>query len=240
VPIGRHPPRAIHYRWTYARRTGLFRAARRIGADAVHFGDPNATPLFMGLTACRRILTCHDTIPLRYPERYMGVRDGGPRLGRAIERRRYRTADLVIAVSDATRDDACTLLGVAPERVVRVYNGIAIDRWSATESNESGILQRRDISGRRFALYVGGPDWHKNVEGMLGGLAHARRQGSISICSGQGTSRRTTAVASMRSPVRQASTTSSISSATLATMNWRCSIEPPWRIFWSRGARGSV
>jgi len=107
----------------------------------------------------------------------MGVRDGGPRLGRAIERRRYRTADLVIAVSDATRDDACTLLGVAPERVVRVYNGIAIDRWSATESNESGILQRRDISGRRFALYVGGPDWHKNVEGMLGGLAHARRQG---------------------------------------------------------------
>jgi glycosyltransferase involved in cell wall biosynthesis len=107
----------------------------------------------------------------------MGLRDGGPRLGRVIERRRYRTADLVIAVSDATRDDACELLGVPGQKVVRVYNGIDLDRWSVTKPDESDILQQRGISERRFTLYVGGPDWHKNIEGMMGGLAHARRMG---------------------------------------------------------------
>ncbi len=132
----------------------------------------------MQLPSCRRILTCHDTIPLRYPHRYMSLRDGGPRVGRAIERRRYRTADLVIAVSDATRHDACTLLGVPEERVVRVHNGVDVDRWSKEPTAlADGTLRRHGLFGRHFALYVGGPDWHKNIEGMMGGLARARARG---------------------------------------------------------------
>src|SRR6478609_6488386 len=61
-----------HYRWAYARRFGLARALRKTGADAVHLGDPNATPLLMSLTRCRKIVTCHDVIPARYPKVYFG------------------------------------------------------------------------------------------------------------------------------------------------------------------------
>ena len=76
----------------------------RIGPAAVHLGDPNSTPLLMGLTHSKKIVTCHDAIPARYPSRYFGIRDGGAAVGLAIEKRRYRTADLVIAISDATRE----------------------------------------------------------------------------------------------------------------------------------------
>jgi glycosyltransferase involved in cell wall biosynthesis len=173
------PTSRDHYHWTYARRLALWRAARRTDARAVHLGDPNATPLLMQLTSCRRILTCHDTIPLRYPRRYMGIRDGGPRLGFAIERRRYRAADLVVAVSDATRNDACSLLRVPEERVVRVYNGVDIERWSNEPvADREATLRKFDLEGRRFLLYVGGPDWHKNIEGLVGALGHVRRQES--------------------------------------------------------------
>ena len=166
-----------HYHWAYARRLALWRAVRAIGASAVHLGDPNACPLFFGLTGCKKIVTCHDTIPARYPDVYFGPRDGGPRIGLLIEKRRYRSADLVIAISDATRRDACSYLGVAPERIVRIHNGVDVERWSREPALGRGeVLDKLGLGRQPFALYVGASDWHKNVDGMLAGLARARRE----------------------------------------------------------------
>ena len=166
-----------HYRWAYARRFGLARALHKTGAALVHLGDPNATPLFMSLTQCRRVVTCHDVIPARYPAVYFGVRDGGPRIGLAIERRRYQSADLVVAISDATERDARTLLGVPAQRMQRVYNGVDVQRWQREPSGAAAhVLERHGLTQRPFALYVGGLDWHKNIEGMLAGVALAKAQ----------------------------------------------------------------
>jgi glycosyltransferase involved in cell wall biosynthesis len=168
-----------HYHWAYARRVALWRAVRAIGPGAVHLGDPNSTPLFMGLTHTKKIVTCHDAIPARYPSRYFGIRDGGAAVGLAIEKRRYRTADLVIAISDATRDDAISFLGVPRERIVRVYNGVDVDHWAkAPTAAPAAVLEKYGLSGREFALYVGASDWHKNIEGMFAGLAEARKRGT--------------------------------------------------------------
>ena len=172
------PTARDHYRWAYGRRLALFSAVKSIGADAVHLGDAHATPLLMGLTHCRRIVTCHDAIPMHYPQRYMGWRDGGPLIGAAIERRRYRSADLVVAISDATLHDVLTIHRVRPERTVRVYNGVDVDRWAREpQQGHTQTLAGFGLDGRAFVLFVGGYHWHKNVEGMMGGLAHARRQG---------------------------------------------------------------
>ena len=173
------PTSRDHYRWAYARRVALWRAVRQIGAAAVHLGDPHATPLFMAFTSCKTIVTCHDAIPVRFPDRYMTIHDGGVRIGTAIERRRYRRADLVVAVSDATKVDASALLGAPPERVVRVYNGVDVQRWARAPTLDTvATLRRFELLERPFALYVGGYHWHKNVEGMVDGLAVARSQGA--------------------------------------------------------------
>ena len=176
IPV---PTARDHYRWAYRRRLGLFRAAKNIGADAVHLGDAHATPLLMGLAHCRRIVTCHDAIPMHFPRRYMGWRDGGPLLGAAIERRRYRTADLVVAISDATLNDVLTIHRVPPERVVRVYNGVDVERWSrAPELDADETLREFGLGNQAFVLFVGGYHWHKNVEGMMAGIALARQRGA--------------------------------------------------------------
>jgi glycosyltransferase involved in cell wall biosynthesis len=178
------PSKRDHYRWAYARRVGLFRAAKRIQADAVHFGVAGATPFLLRASGCRRIVTCHDAIPSHYPERYMGAADGGPFIGRLIERRRYRSADLVVAISDATRRDVIELYGVPPERVVRVHNGVDVARWSAPPALDAGATLRRfGLLDRPFALYVGGLHWHKNVEGLAFGLAAAQARGAgVTLC----------------------------------------------------------
>jgi glycosyltransferase involved in cell wall biosynthesis len=169
-----------HYRWAYRRRLSLWKAVKSLDVDAVHLGDPHATPLFMGLTKCRRIVTCHDLIPVRYPARYMGPKDGGVRIGVAIERRRYHSADLVVAISKATREDLCSLLDLPADRSVQVYNGVDVDSWAAPApayAKSQLVLERHELVGRNFVLYVGGCDWHKNIEGMISGLAAARKQG---------------------------------------------------------------
>lgn len=173
------PTARDHYHWAYARRFALARAARKLGADAVHLGDPHATPLLMGWSGCRRIVTCHDAIPMHFPERYMGWRDGGVVLGAAIERRRYQNADLVIAISDATLADVLSIHRVPKHRVKRVYNGVDVTKWSKPPSLESRrVLEDFGLERGRFALFVGGYHWHKNVEGMVGGIARARAEGT--------------------------------------------------------------
>jgi glycosyltransferase involved in cell wall biosynthesis len=133
----------------------------------------------MGLSRAKKIVTCHDAIPARYPSRYFGVRDGGPVVGLAIEKRRYGTADLVIAISDATREDACSLLGVASDKIVRVYNGVDVEHWAKPPALAAEqVLERFDLAGRAFVLYVGASDWHKNIEGMMAGVADARARGT--------------------------------------------------------------
>jgi glycosyltransferase involved in cell wall biosynthesis len=173
------PTRGDHYRFTYQRRVALFRALKKTGADVVHLGDPNATPLFMGLTRTKKIVTCLDLIPQRFPEHYYTIRDGGPFIGRLIERRRYRSADLVVAISDATAADLRTYLDVPAERIVRVYCGLDVEDWlkGAARPVERSVLDRLGLAERPFVLYVGDGDWRKNAEGMVGGIARARAMG---------------------------------------------------------------
>lgn len=171
------PTPSDYYRWAYRQRLVLWRAAMSAGAGAVHLCAPHATPLLLGLTGCRRIVTCHDLVPSRFPERYMNAKDGGAFVGKSIEKRRYRSADLVVAISDATRDDVRALVGVPERRLVRVHNGVDVERWASEPTVDSRATLERLGLKRDFVLYVGACDWRKNVDGMLSGLARARAQG---------------------------------------------------------------
>lgn len=175
------PTQADHYRWAYRRRVALFRAARRLGADLVHLGDPNATPLLMSLAPCVRVVTCHDLIPARFPERYYSYKDGGPLVGRLIEMRRYRSADLVVAISDATADDLVRFMRVPRERIVRVYNGVDVERWGREPDGDPNAIAQKHGLARPFVLYVGDGDWRKNADGMMAGLARAREGHGLDV-----------------------------------------------------------
>lgn len=178
-PWAPEPSQADRYRWAYARRVALFGAARRLGARLVHLGDPNATPLAMPLSGCRRVVTCHDLIPLQFPEVYLGLRDGFGVVGKRLLRRRFRSADHVVAISDATRDELIRLVGVPPDRVTRVHNGIDLTKWSPEDPGDDGArLERHGLRRGRFLVYVGDTDWRKNAEGMIAGLGSAVRRGA--------------------------------------------------------------
>lgn len=172
------PTAADRYRWAYARRIALWRAVRKVGADLVHLGDPNATPLSPIGLRCRRIVTCHDLIELQFPKIYFSARDGGELLGPRLLWRRYRTADHVLAISESTRQDLVDRLSVDPARISVAYNGFDLEHFSAeSRPDDVARIAALGLRDRRYVLYVGDTDWRKNVEGMLAGVAGARGAG---------------------------------------------------------------
>jgi glycosyltransferase involved in cell wall biosynthesis len=164
-------------RWALRRALGLFRAIRSVGADVVHVLHPEMT-LGMPLTRAKRVMTGYDLIPLRFPSRYLSWKDGGAFVGRIRDKLRYRSADMVVAISDASARDFVELLDLPRERVSRVYCGVDVERWSSEPSGDrAATLASFGLGAKPFVIYVGAADWRKNADGMLGGLAAARARG---------------------------------------------------------------
>lgn len=166
--------RESHAAWAYRLRVSLARATRQLAPDLLHQGHPNATPV--GKLACRRVVTAHDLIPLRYPERYLDYRDGWYPGRLRLDHRRYASADHVIAISETTANDLVTLLGISPKKISVVYNGVDLRLWTPEpERQDRQVRDKFALADKTYVLYVGAGDWRKNFDGMLSAVVEARR-----------------------------------------------------------------
>ncbi|QCO19936.1 glycosyltransferase (plasmid) [Azospirillum brasilense] len=111
--------------------------------------------------------TLYDLIPLRFPEHYF------QNLG--LERwyrnrlKWLRQADLLLAISEASRRDAIDLLGIDPSRVVSIHGGISKHFKPVADQGEArrGLRARYGINRDGFVLYTGGDDHRKNLQGAI-------------------------------------------------------------------------
>ena len=164
---------ASRHAWSYPLRLYAGRAAHQAGANLLHLPAPGATPL--RLNGVPSVVTCHDLIPYRYPEHYARAEDGFRWGRRALDRRRYHSAQHVIAISRATAADLEQHLDLGSERVSVVLSGVDAAHWAAPAASQDALhLRQLGLSGRRFVCYVGDADWRKNGEGMLRALAKLR------------------------------------------------------------------
>jgi len=171
-----------HFAWAYRRRVALSIALRRMGADLVHLATPDATPLAMWASGCKKLVTCHDLIDLRWPDQYLSPAKGGKVFGPLILRRRYTSADHILAISDESAKDLGRFFGISPAKITRVYNAIDHAKWSPEDrGRDATVVTGHGLVDRRYLVYVGDLDWRKNLEGMLFGLAHARREGAPDV-----------------------------------------------------------
>jgi glycosyltransferase involved in cell wall biosynthesis len=162
---------------TNARRLVLGRAAARAGASLLHITEAVGTPFSCPVP---RLVTCHDMIELVHPERYMRsrVREF---TRRRRERVRYAHADHVVAISERTAADVVAIAGASPEQVHVILHGIDLARFERSHRDDQRVLGQLGLRGARYAFYVGGADWRKNAEGMIGALRVARESTDIEL-----------------------------------------------------------
>ena len=135
------------------------------------FGERVALPSYKQRPAGQLIsATLYDLIPLLYQDHYF--QDDGFRKWYFSRLSWLRQADLLLAISESSRQDAINLLGIEPWRIVTIHGGISPHFRPAADLE--GL--RRDLAQRyglreRFVLYPGGDDHRKNIRGAIAGYA---------------------------------------------------------------------
>jgi glycosyltransferase involved in cell wall biosynthesis len=138
----------------------LPRAARRAHVDAIH----HPLPAHSAFAQVPQVVTVHDVAFERLPGHFDPI---WRRLARRAHARALQGAAAVICVSEATAEDAVTLLGARRERVVVAHHGPGQPLPEATDG----------ASAREHFLYVGDAEPRKNVAGLLDAYA-AYREGA--------------------------------------------------------------
>ena len=144
---------------------------RRLGPDLVHI-PLNRVPLLM---IRPYVVTIHDLANLFFEEETSGAR---MQLRTFRFRRGLARADRVIAVSDSTKHDVETMLGIPSERICRVYNAPDpgfFNRASDPGSEQGRILERYQIQ-YPYLLYAGNIRRHKNIPRLIEAFAVVREQ----------------------------------------------------------------
>jgi alpha-1,3-rhamnosyl/mannosyltransferase len=128
------------------------------GADIFHASslvrNPPRRPL---LTA-----TVHDLTSLIMPELHLAAnREADSHLAGNLRR-----AHRIIAVSEATRQDAIRLLGIPPERIMTIHSGVAAAFFDVPAGAVAEVRARYRLT-RPAILSVGTIEPRKNVSGLV-------------------------------------------------------------------------
>lgn len=121
----------------------------------------------------RLVVTLHDLIAFVYGEQYLA--DPVMRTRYIIRLGMVRAADAVIAISEATANDAVDYLGIPRERIFVTYEDcspVFAPRDRPLAEIEAELVRRLPKLRTGFTLYVGGPDYRKNLPVLF--AAHAR------------------------------------------------------------------
>jgi glycosyltransferase involved in cell wall biosynthesis len=146
-----------------AEQTALPIAVRRARADLLHnlFTTAPAAP------GVPQVTTILDLIYRRFPEAHSGLLSAGMRMLVPLAARRSRR---IIAISEATKSDVVSFLGVDPGRVDVTYlaPGFA---GSVDPEPEGALRERHSLGEAPIVLSVSAHRPHKNLERLIDAVA---------------------------------------------------------------------
>ncbi len=128
------------------------------------------------------VLTIHSLEPLRpWKAEQLGT---AYRLSSWMERVAIESADAVIAVSGATRQDVLRFFSVRPERVHVIHNGIDTELYRKTD--ETTALERAGVDlTRPYVLFVGRITRQKGIVHLLDAAPYLAPDVQIVLLAGQ-------------------------------------------------------
>jgi glycosyltransferase involved in cell wall biosynthesis len=115
--------------------------------------------------------TLYDLIPLRFKEHYF--QDARFKRWYLQQLQVLRRADLLLSISESSRQDAIELLDLDPSRIVTVHGGVSAQFKPVTDpaASRARLCARYGLTRQRFVLYTGGDDHRKNLKRAIEGYA---------------------------------------------------------------------
>ncbi len=128
------------------------------------------------------VVVIHDVIPEQFPQQVFPTRRAERLWQLKLLAARWQ-ADLVMTVSQASRQGISRCFGIAPDRIAVISEAAdPIFRRLGHGEGTNMVLAQWGLVGRRFLLYVGGISPHKNLDGLIEAFAALRRDASFQDC----------------------------------------------------------
>lgn len=170
----------LHYqKHKLERRLFMGGLLRKMQSRLVHLPDPPGTPIDRRQ---RRIVTCHDLIPLVLAKSYLSPLPGSRLLQRERDKARYKTAARVIAISHATRRDLIEMLDISPDLIDVVHHGVDQERFTPEAGENEATLLREALGVTApYLLYLGAADARKNLPLLVRAYARSGVAPDVSL-----------------------------------------------------------
>jgi glycosyltransferase involved in cell wall biosynthesis len=160
------PDRPNRFNWI-ADHFLLPRLIKRSGAGVFLATDFNS--YLVPPPGVKVISIVYDMIPLLFPE-VLAQQPFSIRVGWPLNFRKLARSHALIAISEATRDDAVKVLGVDPKRIAVLYPAVNHSLFNPVRAMAPAdwerVRQRYGIEGD-YLLCVGDVDWRKNLDRVL-------------------------------------------------------------------------
>jgi glycosyltransferase involved in cell wall biosynthesis len=148
-------------------QTLLARAVRRSGVELLHNLFTTA-PVAPGVP---QVTTVHDVIYKRMPETHGGALARGLTVLVPLSARRSRR---IIAISEATKADLASELGVPERKIDVIYEGPGMEEPSEP-ADEAEVRRALALGDGRIVLSVSAKRPHKNLERLIDAFAQVVR-----------------------------------------------------------------
>lgn len=151
--------------------TQLFlpRRLNRLGVELIHFCSHTDVPARCSVPY---VVTVLDLIPLKFPELYRPAKlNWRYELARRLEEKAIRNAHAFLTISEASKRDIISLMGIASERIFVTPLAVApnfIQKSGGSNDARNATRQQLNLrDDQPILLYVGGIDARKNVFFLL-------------------------------------------------------------------------
>lgn len=128
------------------------------GLDVFH-GLSNELPFSISSFKGKKIVTIHDLIFLRFPN-YYGVFDRNNYRKKVLAA--CKMADVIIAISNQTKNDLIELLNIDSAKIVVIYQSCQSVFWNYKTEADNSVINLKNLP-KNFILYVGTIEPRKNL-----------------------------------------------------------------------------
>jgi glycosyltransferase involved in cell wall biosynthesis len=126
----------------------------------------------------KKVVTVHDLIFLRFPDYFS-------RIDRYIYQKKFtfscQVADLVLAISEHTKNDIIELLKVPAEKIEVVYQSCSPQFYEMVPLAEREKIRRQYHLPYKYILYVGSFTKRKNLPTLVKAFAHCQKVNDIPL-----------------------------------------------------------
>ncbi len=138
-------------------------AVRRARPRVYHATEPQGLVRVRGAAT---VATLYDLIPLRHPDAHYPLRRLDARLGYARYLHELQRVDRLIAISEATKQEAVERLRIPPERIAVTPLAVDERRFYPRSTEEVDRALARHGLRRPYVLHVSASNYHKNTDNV--------------------------------------------------------------------------